>query len=100
VQLSEFLNQGGIKKVSIIAINWGENRDGKSSPGRLNNLVRSFHPIIRVVRSNQKIETHFSPLTNVPMSFIFSKTGQVIYGSGKQEYLGIKKLSKILNSIP
>jgi hypothetical protein len=55
--------------------------------------------MIRVVRSNQEIETHFSPLTNVPMSFIFNKTGQIIYGRGKQEYLGIEKLSKILNSI-
>ena len=100
MQLSEFLNKGGIKKVSIIAINWGENRDGKGPPSRLNNLVRSFHPIIRVVRSNQEIETHFAPLTNVPMSFIFSQTGQIIYGSGKQEYLGIEKLSKILNNIP
>jgi hypothetical protein len=99
VQLSEFLNKGGIKKVSIIAINWGENRDGKAPLSRLNNLVRSFHPMIRVVRSNQEIETHFSPLTNVPMSFIFNKTGQIIYGRGKQEYLGIEKLSKILNSI-
>ncbi len=99
MQLSEFLNKGGIKKISIIAINWGENRDGKAPPGRLNNLVRSFHPIIRVIRSNQEIETHFSPLTNVPMSFIFNKTGQIIYGHGKQEYLGIEKLSQILNSI-
>jgi hypothetical protein len=55
--------------------------------------------MIRVVRSNQEIETHFSPLTNIPMSFIFNKTGQIIYGRGKQEYLGIEKLSKILNSI-
>ena len=99
MQLSEFLNKGGIKKVSIIAINWGENRDGRPTSGRLNNLVRSFHPMIRVVRSNQEIETHFSPLTNIPMSFIFNKTGQIIYGRGKQEYLGIEKLSKILNRI-
>ena len=100
VQLGNFLNNGGIKKVNIIAINWKEERGGKASINRLNNLVRTFHPNIRVIRSNQEIETHFAPLTNVPMSFIFNKRGQLIYGSGKQEYLGIKKLSKILNSIP
>lgn len=99
VQLREFLNKGGTKRVNIIAINWTEERYENSSLGRLNNMVRTFHPSIRVVRSNKQIEEYFSPLTNVPMSFIFNQQGKIIYGSGKQEFLGTEKLSKILDNI-
>jgi len=99
VQLREFLNKGGTKRVNIIAINWTEERYESSSLGRLNNMVRAFHPSIRVVRSNKRIEEFFSPLTNVPMSFIFNQQGKIIYGRGKQEFLGTKKLSKILGNI-
>ena len=99
MQLRTFLNKGGTKNINIIAINWAEGRSAKGSPVRLNNLVRTFHPNIRVVRSNQAIENHFKPLTNVPMSFIFNKTGKIIYRSGKQEYLGNERLSKVLAGI-
>jgi hypothetical protein len=100
VQLGDFLNEGGTKKVNIIAINWMENADSKFSLRRLNKLVRTFHPVIRVVRSNEEIETYFQPLTNVPMSFIFKKTGHLIYGNGKQAFLGKDRLSKILSDTP
>ena len=99
MQLGNLLKNGGNKKINLIAINWNEERGGNSSKRQLNNLVRTFHPNIRVVRSNQKIETYFAPLTNVPMSFIFNKTGQIVYGNGKQEYLGYEKLSGILDRI-
>ena len=75
MQLGEFLNDGGIKKLNIIAVNWMENADSKVVLRRLNKLIRTFHPVIRVVRSNEEIETYFQPLTNIPMSFIFKKTG-------------------------
>ena len=100
MQLGEFLNQGGTKKLNIIAINWMENLNSKVALRRLNKLVRTFHPVIRVVRSNEEIETYFEPLTNIPMSFIFKKTGHLIYGNGKQAFLGKDRLSKILSDTP
>jgi hypothetical protein len=33
------------------------------------------------------------------MSFIFNQQGKIIYGRGKQEFLGTEKLSKILGNI-
>ena len=86
MQLGEFLNKGGTKKLNIIAINWMENLNSKVALRRLNKLVRTFHPVIRVVQSNEEIETYFEPLTNIPMSFIFKKTGHLIYGNGTVSY--------------
>ena len=100
MQLGEFLNKVGTKKLNIIAVNWMENVNSKVALRRLNKLIRTFHPVIRVVRSNEEIETYFQPLTNIPMSFIFKKTGHLIYGNGKQEFLGKDKLSKILSDNP
>jgi len=97
VQLNEFLNRGGNKKINIIAINWPEERYNKSSKRHLNNLVKTFHPLIRVIHSNKKIEKYFDHLTAVPMSFIFNKNGKTIYGNGDQSFLGTEKLEKILN---
>jgi hypothetical protein len=99
VQLREFLNQGGIDKVKVIAVNWNEERHGKTTDRRLERMVQAFHPIIRVIIANKKIERDFAPLTFVPTSFIFDKEGTVVYGDGKQAFLGSEKLKKILNSI-
>ena len=100
MQLGEFLNKGGTQKLNIIAVNWMENVNSKVALRRLHKLVRTFHPVIRVVRSNEEIATYFQPLTNIPMSFIFNKTGHLIYGNGKQAFLGKDRLSKILSDTP
>jgi hypothetical protein len=99
VQLRKFLNKGGTDKIKVIAINWSEERHGKSPLRRLENMVRTFHPVIRVIIADPKIEKDFAPLTYVPTSFVFTKEGNMIYGNGKQEFLGTEKLIKILNSI-
>jgi len=99
VQLRHFLNKDGINKINIIAINWSEERYGKPSKKRLNNLVKSIHPMIRVIHSNQEIEKYFSPLTAVPINFIFDQQGQLIYGKGNQGYLGTDEISKILKRL-
>jgi hypothetical protein len=99
VQLREFLYNGGSKKVNIIAVSWKEGRYGNSSPGRLRSMVRKFHPAIRVIRANAKIEKDFAPLVNVPMNFIFNKQGALVYGTGDREYLDTERLREILASI-
>ena len=98
MQLNGFLKRGGNKKVNVIAINWSEERYKNSSNNPLHNLVKTFHPLIRVVYSNKKIEKYFNHLTAVPMSFIFNKNGKTIYGNGDQSFLGAEKLMQILNS--
>ena len=100
MQLGKFLNKAERKKLNIIAVNWMENVNSKVALRRLNKLVRTFHPVIRVVRSNEEIETYFQPLTNIPISFIFKETGHLIYGNGKQAFLGKDSLSKILSDNP
>ena len=98
MQLRSFLNKGGFKKLNIIAINWRENRYGATSKRRLNNMIKSFHPFIRVIKSNKDIEKHFYPLSAIPTSFIFNREGKLIYGNGNQEFLGTEKITKILKN--
>jgi len=99
VQLRKFLNEGGTKRVNVVAVSWTEGRYGDDSPSRLRSMVRNFHPAIRVVRASPKVEKDFSPLSYVPASFIFDRQGKVVYGDGNREYLGTARLTKILDSI-
>ena len=47
---------------------------------------------------NKHIKEYFSPLTRVPMSFIYNKKGQKIYGDGEQKFLGVSKLKQYLQN--
>lgn len=65
-----------------------ENVNSKVALRLLNKLSWTFHPVIRVIGSNEEIETYFQPQTNIRMSFIFKKIGHLIYADGKQAFLG------------
>ena len=99
MQLSDFLQNGGTERVNVVAVSWTEGRYGDASPGRLRSMVRTFHPAIRVISASPKVEKDFSPLVYVPSSFIFDRQGKVVHGDGPREYLGTRRLTKILDSI-
>jgi hypothetical protein len=96
VQLRELLNEGWNDKISVVAISWTEGRYGNESEGRLQRMVRDFHPDIRVIRETEQITNDFSPLVYVPANFIFDKNGDLIYGDGSREFLSKEKLIDLL----
>ena len=98
MQLHRFLKKNRTQKLNIIAINWSKELLNKSSTKKLNSLVRTLHPVIRVIQTNKEIDRHFSPLTAIPTNFLYDKTGQIIYGKENQGSLGIKKLIETLNT--
>lgn len=95
VQLRELLNDGWKDKVGIVAISWTEGRYGHASEGRLQRMVSEFHPDIRVIRETPQINEDFAPLVYVPASFMFDKTGKLIYGDGKREFLSKRRLTAL-----
>ena len=97
MQLSNFLNNNGSDKINVIAINWAEDELNDAALQRLEKFVRNLHPAIRVIYSNKKLLKHFSPLTSVPINFVYNKDGKLIFGDGKQGYLSSHDLINILN---
>jgi hypothetical protein len=96
VQLREMLDEGWKDKIGIVAVSWTEGRYGSASEGRLQRIVREFHPDIRVIRETQQINDDFAPLVYVPANFLFDKNGKRIYGDGNREYLSKEKLVGLL----
>ena len=77
MQLHRFLKKNGKQKLNIIAINWSKEHLNKSSTKKLNSLVRTLHPAIRVIQTNKEIERHFGPLTAIPMNFCTVKRAKL-----------------------
>jgi hypothetical protein len=96
VQLRELLDENWKDEVHVVAINWTEGRYGSISDDRLQRMVRSFHPDIRVIRETEQINDDFAPLVYVPANFMFDKNGKLIYGDGNREYLSKEKLIALL----
>ena len=71
MQLSNYLADGGAGELNVVAIAWTEGRYGFASPARLRSFIRDFHPSIRVVHANPRVEKDFAPLVYVPANFAF-----------------------------
>lgn len=99
MQLRDFLNNGGVDKLNVIAISWTEGRYGDASEPRLQRFVRNFHPAIRVIRATKQIDKDFSPLVYVPANFVFDKNGKRSYGDGKRHYLDQDELKSIVDKL-
>ena len=99
MQLTQYLNDGGDKKLNVIAISWTEGRYGNASEGRLQNFVRPFHPDIRIIRATDKIDRDFSPLVYVPANFVFDKDGTRVYGDGNRYHLSRREIANIVNRL-
>ena len=99
MQLSEFLKNGGTDRVNIIAISWTEDRYGEPSESRLNRMVNSFHPAIKVIHANDAVVKDFSPLVYVPANFIFAPDGRLVHGDGSRNPLEVPELEQILANI-
>ncbi|NKB56463.1 MAG: hypothetical protein GKS00_09015 [Alphaproteobacteria bacterium] len=96
MQLRKLLDEGWKDKIGIVAISWTEGRYGSASEGRLQRMVREFHPDIRVIRETKQINDDFAPLVYVPANFVFDKNGKLIYGDGNREHLSKEKLIGLL----
>lgn len=99
VQLREFLDEGGLGKLTVIAVNWDEGRYGNPSDRRLNRMVKGFHPAIKAVSMNDAVMKHFSPVTYVPASFIFDKSGKKIFGDGTRMYLDKQRVAEFAEKL-
>lgn len=99
MQLSEFLKNGGSDRLNVIAISWTEDRYGTPSEARLNRMVNSFHPAIRVIHADDKVVADFSPLVYVPANFIFAPDGRWVHGDGSRNPLEVPELEHILSEL-
>lgn len=96
MQLGEYLKDNGPESLSVVAVAWTEGRYGYASEGRLQRMVKNFHPAINVIRETPEIVDAFSPLVYVPANFVFDKAGKRIFGDGNREYIDKEKLTEIL----
>ncbi|MGI9380721.1 MAG: hypothetical protein ACR2OW_13850 [Methyloligellaceae bacterium] len=96
MQLGDYLTKNGTDKVNIVAIAWTEGRYGHVSASRLRNMVRKFHPAIRVVHETEDIVKAFSPLVYVPANFFFDSKGRRIYGNGERQYLNQDHITQLV----
>ncbi len=99
MQLREYLDEAGLDKLTVIAVNWDEGRYGNPSDSRLSRMVKGFHPGIRAVSMNEAVMKHFNPVTYVPSSFIFDKSGKKIFGDGTREYLSKQRLAEFVEKL-
>jgi hypothetical protein len=99
VQLSNYLADGGDKKLNVIAIAWTEGRYGIASPARLRSFIRSFHKSIRVVHASPRVEKDFAPLVYVPANFVFDGKGRLRFGDGNRMHLDRKQIASIVDKI-
>jgi len=97
VQLSNYLSEAGPDKLNVIAIAWTEGRYGDASKPRLDRFIRSFHPSIRVVYADARVEKAFSPLVYVPANFMFNAKGKVVYGDGNRKHLDRHQIASLVN---
>ncbi len=99
MQLREYLNEGGAEKINVVAISWTEGRYGNPSEVRLQRMVRTFHPAIRVIRASKRIERDFSPLVYVPANFVFNDQGRRVFGDGQRYFLNKVELARIVDTL-
>lgn len=98
MQLRDYLNSGGNKKLGVIAVSWTEGRYGTASPTRLRNMVKQFHPEIRVIHESPEIVNEFSPLVYVPANFLFDGKGKPLFGDGNRQYLSKNDIAKLVDN--
>jgi|TARA_B100000315_G_C14389220_1_gene501126 hypothetical protein len=99
VQLGRYLEDGGAEKLNVIAIAWTEGRYGDASPARLRSFIRSFHPSIRIVHADARVEKDFSPLVYVPANFVFDGQGRVRFGDGNRMHLDQRQIAFIVDKV-
>ena len=99
MQLSNYLADGGAGELNVVAIAWTEGRYGFASPARLRSFIRDFHPSIRVVHANPRVEKDFAPLVYVPANFAFDGKGRLRLGDGSRMHLNRKQIAFIVDKI-